>query len=318
MKYKLELNQELVPVLDALKNQPAPPSDMSLQDIFRNMTKQVAESIRMESTDKVKIENHYFTNSEGVQTRIRVFTPVSGKEAKPLLYWIHGGGTMSGLPEQEDPMLHNLAAELNCIVTSIDYRLTPENPYPIPLNDCYEGLTHLATNAGKFGIDGNRIIVGGGSAGGLLSTSCAIKARNENGPKLLLQYLEYPMLDNRSISQSNKEITDLGVWDAAVNKYAFGCYLKDLDEEAYKNAVPNLVEDLSNLPDAFVMVGTMDCLRDEGIEYAQKLAAAGNQIELHILPGVVHAFDVFAPTSQIAQQYWKIKIAALKRSFETL
>ena len=223
---------------------------------------------------------------------------------------------MSGLPEQEDQTLYNMALELGCVITSVNYRLTPEHPYPKPLNDCYEGLLYVTNNSDKFGIDPAKVAVGGGSAGGLLSTSIAIKARNEKGPKLVAQILAYPMLDHRDSSDSNKEITNLGVWDSWMNHYGFQCYLKDVPASEYSKAVPNLVEDLSNLPDTFIAVGTMDCLRDEAIEYAQKLVAAGVLVALHIYPGMTHVFDGLVPDAKASKDFWKARIAALKRAFD--
>ncbi len=315
MPYKIKLADELVPVLKEYTSQPAPPEGTPLQDVFRGALKQMAQQVGMSSDDKINVENKFFTNSDGLETQIRVFTPKTANTKKPLLYWIHGGGTMSGLPEQEDSTLYAMALELDCVITSVNYRLTPENPYPKPLNDCYEGLLHVVQNATEFGIDADNIVVGGGSAGGLLSTSIAIRARNENGPKIKLQLLSYPMLDYRNTSDSNKEINDVGVWDSWMNHYAFGCYLKDVPESEYSKAVPNLVEDLSNLPDTYIGVGTMDCLRDEGIEYAQKLAQVGVQVELHIYPGMTHVFDALVPNSKAAKDFWDTRIAAVKRAF---
>ncbi|MCD9853683.1 alpha/beta hydrolase fold domain-containing protein [Epilithonimonas sp. JDS] len=315
MKYKLELAPELIPVLEAYNSQPAPPEGMPLQEAFRGALKQMAQQVGVESTSDLKVENKHFTNSDGLETQLRVFTPLNDNTPKPLLYWIHGGGTMSGLPEQEDQTLYNLALELNCVITSVNYRLAPENPYPKPLNDCYEGLLHIVANSSAFGVDTSKIVVGGGSAGGLLSTSVAIRARNENGPKLQMQFLVYPMVDCKDTSESNKEITNLGVWDSWMNHYGFQCYLTNVPESEYSKAVPNMVEDLSNLPDTFLAVGTMDCLRDEGIEYAQKLAASGVQVELHIYPGMTHVFDALAPDSKAGQDFWKARVAALNRAF---
>jgi acetyl esterase/lipase len=315
MKFQVKIADELVPVLKAYTSQPAPPEGTPLQDVFRGALKQMAQQVSVSSDDKMAVENRFFTNSDGLETQLRVFHPKTTTSPKPLLYWIHGGGTMSGLPEQEDNTLYNMALELDCVITSVNYRLTPENPYPKPLNDCYEGLLHVVQNANEFGINPSKIVVGGGSAGGLLSTSIAIRARNENGPRILLQLLSYPMLDHRDVSDSNKQVNDIGVWDSWMNHYAFGCYLKDVPESEYSKAVPNLVEDLANLPDTYVAVGTMDCLRDESIEYAGKLAAAGVQVELHIYPGMVHVFDSLVPESKAAKDLWATRIAAVKRAF---
>jgi len=317
MKYQHKVAEELVPVLEAYNSQPAPPEGMPMHEAFRAGLSQMAEQVKMESTDQVRIENKFFTNSDGSETQLRVFTPLSGNGAKPLLYWIHGGGTMSGLPEQEDPMLYNLALDLGCVVTSVNYRLAPENPYPKPLNDCYEGLVHVVSQSGDFGIHPDKVVVGGGSAGGLLSTSVAIKARNEQGPKILLQVLQYPMVDSRCETDSHKEITDLGVWDSGMNQYGYQCYLKDVPEDRYENAVPALMDDLSGLPDAFIAVGTMDCLRDESIEYAEKLVAAGVKVELHVYPGMIHVWDALAPEIKASKDFWAVRTAAIKRAFDS-
>ncbi len=315
MKYKYELAPELVPVLEAMKNQPAPPEGMEMKDIFRAMIKKEAEQAAVQSTDELKVENRHFTNSEGTDIQLRVFTPQKLDELMPGLYWIHGGGTMSGLPEQDDSMLYAMALEVGCVITSVAYRLAPENPYPAPIKDCYEGLVHVAENAASFHIDPARIAVGGGSAGGLLSTSCALLAREKGGPKLVHQSLTYPMLDHRGITDSSKEITDLGVWDRDANMYGFACYLSSVQDNIPPLAVPALVDDLSNLPPAFIAVGTMDVLRDEGIEYAQKLAASGVITELHIYPGMVHVFDALVPDSLVAKDFVVARNAALKRAF---
>ncbi|MGS2740065.1 alpha/beta hydrolase [Sinomicrobium pectinilyticum] len=316
MKYQNKISDELVPILKAYTSQPAPPEGMPLQEVFRGALQQMAQQVAVSSTDQLRVENKFFTNSDGLETQLRVFTPLTETNPKPLLYWIHGGGTMSGLPEQEDSTLYNLALELDCVITSVNYRLTPENPYPKPLNDCYEGLLHVVGNADEFGINKDKVVVGGGSAGGLLTTSVAIRARNEGGPKILLQAMAYPMLDIRDTSDSNKEINSVGVWDSWMNHYGFQCYLTNVPESEYGKTVPNMIEDLSNLPDAFIAVGTMDCLRDESIEYAQKLAAAGNQVELHIYPGMVHVFDGLAPDAKASKDFWSARVAAIKRAFE--
>jgi len=315
MDYKNQIADELVPAVEAYNNQPAPPEGMALHAAFRAALQQMAQQVSASTTDKLRVENKYFTNSDGQEIQLRVFTPLTTDTSKPLLYWMHGGGTMSGLPEQEDSMLFNLAQELDCVITSVNYRLSPENPFPKPLNDCYEGLVHVVNNASEFGVNGDKVIVGGGSAGGLLSTSVAIKARNEHGPKILLQVLLYPMLDSRCNTNSHKQITDIGIWDSGMNQYAFQSYLGDLAESEHKKAIPALMEDLDNLPEAFIAVGTMDCLRDESIAYAQKLAAAGSKVELHVYPGMTHVFDAIAPNIQAAKDFWEVRSAAIKRAF---
>ncbi|RYG11467.1 MAG: alpha/beta hydrolase, partial [Chitinophagaceae bacterium] len=219
MKYKYELAPELVPVLEIYTSQPAPPEGTPLQEVFRNNLKMMAEQVGVKSTNELTVENKYFTNSDGIETQLRVFTPQNIGTSLPCIYWMHGGGTMSGLPEQEDSTLYQMALAIGCVIVSVNYRLTPEHPYPAPINDCYEGLVYVSENASLFNINPDKIAVGGGSAGGLLSTSCALLARKNNKPKLVHQSLTYPMLDHRGITESSKEITNVGVWDRDMNLY---------------------------------------------------------------------------------------------------
>ena len=93
------------------------------------------------------------------------------------------------------------------------------------------------------------------------------------------------------------------------------CYLKNVIDDIPPLAVPNLVEDLSGLPPTFIAVGTMDVLRDESIEYAQKLAAAGVMTELHLYPGMTHVFDALVPESDAAKNFNATRTSALKRAF---
>ena len=317
MKYPYKVADELVPVLNEIKNQPPPPEGTSLEEVLRTALQAMAQQVAVKSTDELTVENKYFTNSEGIEIQLRVFSPKNAALPLSCLYWIHGGGTMSGLPEQEDSTLYQMALDIGCVIVSVAYRLTPENPYPAPLNDCYEGLQYVHDHPELFNINPEKIAVGGGSAGGLLSTSCAIMARDKGGPKLVHQSLTYPMLDHRGISPSSQEILNVGVWDRDANLYGFSCYLKGVGEDQLTSAVPNLVEDLSNLPPAFIAVGTMDVLRDESIEYAQKLAAAGVVVELHIYPDMVHVFDSLIPESKAAQDFSQARVSAFKRAFKS-
>jgi len=317
MKYQHKLAEELVPVLAAYTSQPAPPAGTTMQDAFRMALIAGANQGKISSSAALTVEDKFFTNSDNVAIQLRVYTPINIGSALPCLYWIHGGGTMSGLPEQDDQIAKSIALGAGCVVVSVNYRLAPENPYPAPINDCYEGLEYVYNNPALFNIDKNKLAVGGGSAGGLLSTSCAILARDRKGPQIIHQSLTYPMLDYRGITESSHEITNVGVWDRDMNMYGWQCYLSNVKDNVPNIAVPMLVEDLAGLPNTFLAVGTMDVLRDETIEYAQKLAAAGVITELHIYPGMVHVFDALVPNSKSTKDFNAARISALKRAFES-
>ena len=102
--------------------------------------------------------------------------------AVPALYHIHGGGMIIGTNRIGILGMMDLAAPLGMVVVSVEYRLAPENPHPAPVEDCYAGLVWTAANAAELGIDPDRIIVGGASAGGGLSAAVALLARDRGGP----------------------------------------------------------------------------------------------------------------------------------------
>ncbi|WP_336515550.1 alpha/beta hydrolase [Pollutibacter soli] len=315
MNFPYKIADELVPVLEQFNSRPRPAPGTPLQDVFRAQMLASAQRNKIQSDSVVRVRDEYVIDTNGQEIQLRVYSPEVSAGARPCLYWMHGGGTISGLPEQNDPAMHDIVQSVNCVVISVNYRLAPEHPYPVPLNDCFEGLKYIANNAEKFSIDPKRIAVGGSSAGGLLATSCAMMARNMGKPNIVHQSLAYPMLDNRNETDSSKQILNIGVWDRDMNIFAWQAYLRDVTGDIPDLAVPALAKDLSGLAPAFLAVGTMDVMRDETIEYAQKLVAAGVRTELHLYPGMVHVFDSLVPHSEASIDFISARIDALKRAF---
>jgi len=98
------------------------------------------------------------------------------------------------------------------------YRLAPEHPHPAPVGDCYADLRWAAENAKDIGIDPERILVAGSSAGGGLAAALALLARDRGGPALIGQLLEYPMLDDRNDSCSSHQLASAAIWDRVANE----------------------------------------------------------------------------------------------------
>jgi acetyl esterase/lipase len=250
--------------------------------------------------------------------RLRIYEPINKQERLPVFYWMHGGGLMGGTPEQDDIQMKEIVAKTNCIVVSVAYRLAPEHPFPVPLNDCYEGLIWICNNAKELGINKQRIAIGGASAGGGLATALVLKVRKSGGPQLVHQSLTYPMLDPSNTSNSSFQITNLGVWDRSFNLIAWQAYL---GVGYSKNIIPEFAsatqeKDLSGLPAAFIAVGALDLFRDEDIEYALRLMEAGVSTELHFYPGAVHGFDWHVPNDPMTTSLLGKRINALRMAFE--
>ena len=237
--------------------------------------------------------------------------PVSTTERVPLLLHFHGGAFCLLHPETFAGMEANWALAHDCLVVSVDYRLAPENPYPAGVEDCYASLLWVAKHANELGIDLDRLVVTGGSAGGALTAAVALMARDRGGPRIAYQALMIPVLDDRLRTPSHHQSVDAPGFNAAQNEGMWLHYLgADFDREktpAY--AAPARAEDLSNLPPTFIQTGGRDPLRDEGIEYGLRLLAAGVPVELYNGPGLYHGAPPEDP--RVAALAFQIYDAAL-------
>lgn len=212
----------------------------------------------------------------------------------PLLYWMHGGGMVIGNRYMDDARLAEWCCSLSCICISVEYRLAPEAPYPLPLDDCDEGLHYVVDHAADLGINPRRIGIAGRSAGGGLAAALALRWRDRGDDHVAFQYLEYPMLDDRMNTPSSM-LDGLPLWSRESNAFGWRAYLGDHygTDHVPPYAAPARAAELAGLPPTFITVGTADCLRDEAIDFAARLCRAGVSTELHVYAGAVHGFDMF-------------------------
>ncbi|GJL59939.1 MAG: esterase [Nitrospirales bacterium] len=244
---------------------------------------------------------------------IRLYVSKDRTEAGPAFVNFHGGAFIMGDLESEHPRCLAMAAEGGAVSVGVDYRLAPENPFPAGVEDCYAALRWVAANAEELRVDPNRITIGGGSAGGNLCAAVALMARDRGGPKIAFQMLFYPVVDDRSETDSMKAGTDLYIWDYWNNLRMWDHYIGRDRVEVSPYAAPARAENLSGLPPAYVMTCEHDPLRDEGILYAMRLMAAGVPVELHHYPGTVHGFD-FLAQSDISTLAIREGVEAFKRA----
>jgi acetyl esterase/lipase len=247
---------------------------------------------------------------------VRLYRPDGLSDAAagaPALYWIHGGGMVLGSVAMNDLDCARWAADFGCLVASVEYRLAPEHPFPAPMNDCYAGLSWLASGAAELGVDPARIAIGGASAGGGLAAGLALMARDRGGPSICFQLLVYPMLDHRNDQPSTHGITDPRVWNRDANRAGWDAYLAGADRGAVSPyASPAVAGDLAGLPPAYVNVGEFDLFLDEDVAYARALMSAGVPCELHVYPGAFHGSNSFVADSPLSQRWRADEDAALR------
>jgi acetyl esterase len=247
-----------------------------------------------------------------------IITPRELAAPAAALYWIHGGGFVLGDVDGDMITPTHIADTLGAVVVSVEYRLAPEHPFPAPVEDCYAGLTWMAEQAAELGIDRNRLAIGGLSAGGGLAAAVALMARDRGRPALCFQLLDIPELDDRLCTPSVKEYVDTPLWNHPNAILSWRAYLgPDHDGETSPYAAPARAPDLSGLPPAYVVTCEFDPLRDEGIEYAQRLMQAGVPTELHHYPGTFHGASGAGVGTAIASRMVSDRTAALARAFAT-
>lgn len=239
----------------------------------------------------------------------RLYRPTAAAAPTAALLWIHGGGYLLGSPEQDDALCRRYVQRLGIVVAAARYRLAPEHPYPIPLEDCYTVLTWLA---GLPGVDADRIAIGGASAGGGLTAALSFLARDRGEVSPVLQVLSYPMLDDRTVGP---ELDKPGfrLWNARSNRFGWTSYLGGADPAV---AVPARRTDLAGLAPAWLGVGTLDLFCAEDLAYAARLNAAGVECEVHEVPGAFHGFDGLAPKAAVSQAYFDSTCASLRRALK--
>ncbi len=230
--------------------------------------------------------------------RARLFGPRSGGPPCPVLLYIHGGGFVVMSPESHAKLCKQLALGAGVLVVSLEYRLSPETPYPGPLDDCVAAFRWLRKNAAELGGDPARIAVGGDSAGGNLSAATALRllAAHEAPPEAVL--LICPWTDLANATPSFRRFgPDDALIDDGVMEFFRGSYAPKPEQWADPFVSP-LRAALRGFPPACVVVGEIDPLLDDGVRFAEALRAAGGNPELHSYAGMPHDFMLFLPIEE--------------------
>ena len=245
---------------------------------------------------------------------IRIYQPESIEAALPCLIYLHGGAFVLKSAAFHKQLICEYALKTPCKVVFVDYRLAPKYAFPVGVEDCFAAFEWVYQNAERIGIDSNKIAIGGDSAGGALAAAVCLIARDRKAPKICFQMLIYPVTDARQITESVKEFIDTPLWNGKQNQKMWQLYLGEADHSNKEYASPMEATSFDNLPDAYIEVAEFDCLRDEGINFAEALKKSGIPVELNHTRGTIHGFEI-AENSEIVRQSVIKRVAALKNAF---
>ncbi|KAE8370122.1 alpha/beta hydrolase fold-domain-containing protein [Aspergillus caelatus] len=219
----------------------------------------------------------------------------------PAVVHVHGGGFISLSVKELEGMLVGYVLGSGVQILSIDYRLAPEHPYPVPMEDSWTGLQWVYTHAEELSIDAHRIAVMGESAGAGLAASLALMARDRSlSPPLAKQILVYPMLDDRA---GENHAGDMVFWTPEDNITGWTAYLgKDVGTDRVEQyAAPARAESVEGLPPMYIDCGQLDIFAQEDTEYVLRFVKAGIPVEFHLYPGLPHGFEGVSRGSQRIQ-----------------
>lgn len=246
--------------------------------------------------------------------KLFVFEPLNRQGNLPCLFFCHGGGFILRTSFSHKLTARDLAVEAGCIVVMPEYRLAPKHPFPAAYDDCREALLWVWNNAEALSIERDSLVVYGDSAGGNLAAALAISCRDEGGAKIRGQFLNYPVTDDRMATESMKRYPDTPGWDSGLNSFMWGVYLANGAGDKPQYAAPLRAKDLSGLPAARVEVAQFDCLRDEGIAYAERLKQGGVETELFELKNAPHGYDL-ARKAPCVRENFENRVASIRRAF---
>lgn len=251
---------------------------------------------------------------DGQEMTIRIIKPAGLPEAAPVVIDFHGGGWVSGNLDIDNARNIAIAEGTPCIVVSVAYRIcTKDVHFPAPLEDAAAAYQWVAAHASEFGGDGNNLAIYGTSAGGNITAGLQLYLRDQGiNPQPKLAILNCPAL-TMDTTTSKKQFGTLDPEDAIFSETVNCMFLPPDGSQPNYYAFPSYCPDLSRLSPTLMITAEYDPLRDEGIEYASRILAAGSPCELIVAPRVTHGYcTVDAPLT-----HWthRTMCASLRREF---
>jgi acetyl esterase len=291
----VDVKPEVRTILDAIESAAVPLAEQTPEGLREAYAALSAMSTK---EDVASVSDHTIPGPGG-DLQLRHYRPVTDAgngETLPVLVWFHGGGWVIGNIETHDSLCRSLANAAQVAVTSVEYRLAPEHPFPAGLDDALAAIRWVAANGSTLGIDPERLAVGGDSAGGNLAAAACQRLRDAE-PSVRFQLLVYPVLDARFATRSIDEnaegyflTKEAMLWFR--EHYLSGGEGDPDDPRVSPGCAPESA--MVGLPPGLVITAEYDPLRDEGEIYGERLQAAGVNMAVSRYDGVIHGFMAMA------------------------
>lgn len=300
MKYQLD---EELQILEKLKM----PANVKLLPAFNMLLR----NFKCKSDENVNVSEYKINSYDKEEINISVIEPKNTDEILPCIVFFHGGGFMLRASFSHYHLAKDYAIKLQCKVICVDYRLALEFPFPTPVEDCFSAYEWVIEHTHELKIDKEKIIIAGDSAGGNLSISVTLMARDRKKKMPIGTLLIYPVTDRRMITDSMQKYTDTPIWDANLNKMMWNAYLGEQEPQPVEYASPLEAKSLKGFPATYIEVAEIDCLHDEGVLFYDRLKEEGVNVELHEIKRACHGFETLLE-SNITKQCLERRIKWMK------
>jgi acetyl esterase len=224
---------------------------------------------------------------------LRLIRP-EGDGPHPVVLFFHGGGWVVCDLDTHQPLAAAIARAANVAVLMVDYRLAPEHPFPAAIEDAEDALGWLIARGEMHGLNTDRVVLAGDSAGGNIAAVLARRVRDAGrsgvAPAIAGQWLIYPVTDLPDPQRHRSYIDNDGHYGLSTADMAWYWHMYAGSSAANADAIPMMADDLSGLAPALVQTAQYDVLRDEGEAYAGRMADAGVEVQLSRHPGMIHGF----------------------------
>ncbi|MDF9841154.1 MULTISPECIES: alpha/beta hydrolase [unclassified Paenibacillus] len=266
-----------------------------LPDLGPEKGRETVNSVQSGEIDKpaVDIQDLTVSGGPGGSVPVRIIRPLNRVgDDLPVILYIHGAGWVFGNSHTHDRLIRELAVGAEAAVVFPEYSLSPEAKYPTAIEEIYAVLEWVAKDGGKNGLDSGNVTVAGDSVGGNMTAAITLMAKERSGPKIAKQLLFYPVTDAAFDTESYHLFAEGYFLQRTGMQWFWDQYTTDPEERAQITASPlrASLEQLSGLPEALIITGEADVLRDEGEAYANKLREAGVPVTAVRFQGIIHDF----------------------------
>lgn len=239
-------------------------------------------------------ESEKTITADGFTIKLNVVRPEGVKGKLPVFIFIHGGGWVLGDYPTHKRMVRDLVVLTGCAGVFVNYTRTPDARYPQAINEIYAATKWVAEHGEEINVDGRNLAVVGNSVGGNMTAATALKAKDQDGPKIKLHIMMWPVTDSNFETESFKQFGEKRFLTTPLMKWMWDLYTNDPKQrkEIYASPLQATVEQLKGLPPALIQVAESDILRDEGEAYGRKLDEAGVKVTTVRYDGMIHDFGL--------------------------